>query len=833
MKKVLKRAALLLVVFLIINQMTVVFAQANETELTQEEQDNYVKSHQNFINTEEYKNLTSDYKNEGSFRYAPVLRDGYEKTEVAEKAWNIISLNWYQNNYDVVLCDLLMDEELYNWQAEELAKKTVSNTKSIYTNLVTILTVDWKNQYNLDLPEKEINTFLNNNKALSEDTSAKLSGLFKNSALKEKYKDFFKTSSGVTDNVSEVLDWLSYAESVKDYLNFAATVNAYLETSEAFKQALNDIQVQAEMHNQDPAIGTDEFRQLSSSIQTYINMLDPETKGIEYAKEYVQYTGKPTYNLFKKIYESQIKNFFLKAQLKAGLPAETVSNLSATANAIQVGYTIGMLANKFLTANDTVMLNIDLIRSAATLEQAATSALSFSALQFGDDPSYFNAEKVHHLKNIEIFSEIYALNKYKENLTKSNDSAVSPLIRWWNNASSESYDYEIKLCENYIRNLNKINCDKLIVNSDPDAPKKDVTLVLDISGSMDGEPIEKVKEAAKNFISVVLQEDVNVGIVAFESAPKLIFDYQHEEEPLIRAIDSMARDGAGDTDMGAGLEFSNLLSNQSDTEQQTFVVMTDGLPNSGMNKDELINYCQYLKNHNKYIYTLGFFDAVGDSTEASNLLEKMASPSSYFEAGGKENLYDIFDLIANFVSGNRYIYVKAACPVNVKVEHDGEVLDSSNTESFAKTSFGVLTYQDSEDPENPSDKVKVLRLKEGPNYDISISGTGEGSMNYQIGLMDENGEYEDYRYFNEIAITPQTQISTSANTSKATMLSIDNDGDGSIDQRLIAGANENGREYNTSWVSFTIIGIVIVTILLEIYLTIRIHKKKKRNKTKI
>ena len=53
--------------------------------------------------------------------------------------------------------------------------------------------------------------------------------------------------------------------------------------------------------------------------------------------------------------------------------------------------------------------------------------------------------------------------------------------------------------------------------------------------------------------------------------------------------------------------------------------------------------------------------------------------------------------------------------------------------------------------------------------------------------MDENGDYSDFRRFEDIKITKQTVIDTVAAASEESVLNIDEDGDGSYDLKLCAG----------------------------------------------
>ena len=175
-----------------------------------------------------------------------------------------------------------------------------------------------------------------------------------------------------------------------------------------------------------------------------------------------------------------------------------------------------------------------------------------------------------------------------------------------------------------------------------------------------------------------------------------------------------------------------------------------------------------------------------------------------------------FGDIADQINGQKYIYIRIACPVDVTVTHDGETLNSSQSVLSTRTSFGTLTFEDTDTAGRSSvstssyssssgdispgdeDRVKILRLKEGENYDVRINGTGDGTMNYKIGFMDEKGEYNDFREFENVEISPKTQINTLATVSDTTVMNVDNDGDGKYDITYEANANSVGKSVSAA-----------------------------------
>lgn len=393
--------------------------------------------------------------------------------------------------------------------------------------------------------------------------------------------------------------------------------------------------------------------------------------------------------------------------------------------------------------------------------------------------------------------------------------------------------------------------------------ERDVVLVLDTSGSMSGTPIDETKTAATKFVDTVLNQGAKVGIVEYSSSASAISQFSSDASSLINEINELNANGG--TNIGDGLSIAEGMLSNSTAKKKIIVLMSDGEPNTGKVDEELIAYADELKEKDIYIYTLGFFESLDDKTQAQYLMEKIANEGCHYEVSDADSLVYFFGDVADQINGQKFIYVRIACPVDVSVSFNGETLDSSNLNRQTRTSFGSLTFEqtdtqasngynsdyDSYDSdndhyyddngmyaennpekiENDTDPVKILRLKEGENYDIEIYGTGKGRMNYSIGFMDENGEYTDFRRFNNIKITRNTEIDTVAEVSDKTVLNVDEDGDGKYDLTYEARANERGKVVDNSFIVYLILSLVGVLILLILILIIYIKVQKyKRNK---
>lgn len=352
--------------------------------------------------------------------------------------------------------------------------------------------------------------------------------------------------------------------------------------------------------------------------------------------------------------------------------------------------------------------------------------------------------------------------------------------------------------------------------------ERDVVLCLDMSGSMAGDKLQQTKEASIKFINTVLQEDASIAIVTYDGSARVLSDFSVNAEDLIAKVNEIS-DG-GSTNIEDGLVKSYNLLNYSNAKKQIIVLMSDGEPNSGKVGEDLISYADSIKKEGVYIYTLGFFGGYSGQSAAQTLMEKIASEGCHYEVSDADSLVFFFGDIADTINGQQYIYIRIACPVDVKVSHNDETLNSNEENLSTRTSFGSLTFEEntSKDSEDDvDDRVKILRLKADDDYNISIEGTGRGRMNYTIGFMDENGEYSDFRKFTNIKIKKSTVIDTVAAKSKNTILNVDEDGDGKYDLKYKAGANERGEIVDYSYIIYIVIAAVGLVVVIIAFLVVK------------
>lgn len=101
----------------------------------------------------------------------------------------------------------------------------------------------------------------------------------------------------------------------------------------------------------------------------------------------------------------------------------------------------------------------------------------------------------------------------------------------------------------------------------------DVVLLIDTSGSMDGDPMLNAKQAAEDFVGAMGADD-RVALVGFSSAPDVISGFTADRGVLEQGIDSL--EAAGETALHDGLSTAASLLADSEADEAYVVLLSDG-----------------------------------------------------------------------------------------------------------------------------------------------------------------------------------------------------------------------------------------------------------------
>ena len=200
---------------------------------------------------------------------------------------------------------------------------------------------------------------------------------------------------------------------------------------------------------------------------------------------------------------------------------------------------------------------------------------------------------------------------------------------------------------------------------------RDIYLVLDISGSMSGTPIEKMKDAAKQFCATMLEDksgDNRIAIVTYGTDVNT-YSFSKDYAELANNIDSFKAKGS--TAMYDALMAVKDMNEKYGNEDATkhVVVMADGLPNVGATlssgKYTSKDSSMYYKYGNAVystaagmwpdylIYSIGFFHNLGGTQlKYGKTLMKDIQNALYLEVFDPDKLLDAFKGISDKITDN-------------------------------------------------------------------------------------------------------------------------------------------------------------------------------------
>lgn len=200
---------------------------------------------------------------------------------------------------------------------------------------------------------------------------------------------------------------------------------------------------------------------------------------------------------------------------------------------------------------------------------------------------------------------------------------------------------------------------------------RDIYLVLDISGSMSGTPITKMKDAAKQFCATMLEDktgDNRIAIVTYGTDVNT-YSFSKDYAELANTIDSFKAKGS--TAMYDALMAAKDLNEKYGNEDATkhVVVMADGLPNVGATlssgKYTSKDSSMYYKYGNAVystaagmwpdylIYSIGFFHNLGGTQlKYGKTLMKDIQNALYLEVFDPDKLLDAFNGISDKITDN-------------------------------------------------------------------------------------------------------------------------------------------------------------------------------------
>lgn len=203
--------------------------------------------------------------------------------------------------------------------------------------------------------------------------------------------------------------------------------------------------------------------------------------------------------------------------------------------------------------------------------------------------------------------------------------------------------------------------------------KKDVILVLDISGSMSGDKMEKMRSDAKELIRYLLSDSSNrIALITFEDTATIVSEFSNDMNDLLEKMDALTVTGSTNYN-AALLNVDQIMSGYQKEPNRDVVTLflTDGYPN--IDTPNQVGTYAVLKDKYPYMaingvqYEMGteIVDDIKDITDAQWTADQSTLHNVLFDASVSPLVYETFT-ITDYIHPD-YFYINSVNDIKVSL----------------------------------------------------------------------------------------------------------------------------------------------------------------------
>ncbi|MDI6858742.1 MAG: VWA domain-containing protein [Dehalococcoidia bacterium] len=256
-----------------------------------------------------------------------------------------------------------------------------------------------------------------------------------------------------------------------------------------------------------------------------------------------------------------------------------------------------------------------------------------------------------------------------------------------------------------------------------------VALVVDVSGSMEGEPLAQARLAAAEFVQGLSPQD-SVAVITFSDSVSLVQDFTADKEAVIRAIDGLT--ALGNTALYQAAADAAARAAAAPSPRRVIILLSDGVDYGGMSRVTRDDSIAAVSAAGVPTYTIG----LGTEIDREYLTAvAQASRARFLETPTAEGLSQLYSEIGN-VLRSQYV-LRLTSPVSDRSKPLSlELSVVVNGASVSTTA--TLTAVETPPPAPPS--VSLSGLAEGDEIDSAISVAAvvdtEGELESLVFLVD-------------------------------------------------------------------------------------------------
>ncbi|MCX6030538.1 MAG: VWA domain-containing protein, partial [Chloroflexi bacterium] len=179
--------------------------------------------------------------------------------------------------------------------------------------------------------------------------------------------------------------------------------------------------------------------------------------------------------------------------------------------------------------------------------------------------------------------------------------------------------------------------------------KTNVMLVVDTSGSMQGDKITNVRGALRTFLTQLPSDQEKVGLVEFNSTVVNVIELNtlaQNRPALTRSIDGLQANGNTALLDAVRTAYQRLQRNGDSTRINAIVAMTDGRENAS--SVTLQKLAAEIRDGNQKVPVIIFCVAYGSDAD-KNVLQTLADASGgQVKAGTTETIRDLYKILSSY-----------------------------------------------------------------------------------------------------------------------------------------------------------------------------------------
>jgi uncharacterized protein YegL len=331
----------------------------------------------------------------------------------------------------------------------------------------------------------------------------------------------------------------------------------------------------------------------------------------------------------------------------------------------------------------------------------------------------------HHGGNGRVLSpdyiveeEIFNYHTHKIEAASYNDP-VKISHMWGNeniNADADEIILQLGIATHRAQNLDHI-------------PPANLSLVVDVSGSMSGDRIQKSKEAMREFVKQLRSSD-QVSLVLFGNQVAIPFKSQKigDKKEILKAIDNIAINGSTNVHLGMQEGYKQVASTYLSNGNNRVIVFSDAMANTGIiDPNEILNKNQvYIKDIDLTFIGVG----MAFNQEFARQIKTRLRGHMHFVQDSREITKIFKEEVEQFLAAPYGKDVKLTIEIP-------EQLALSKLYGYNATISGNKIELEVDDLQGGLTQVFLLKLKRNPQYKGEIK-----PVKYGLSFANQDGQKE-------------------------------------------------------------------------------------------